>query len=236
MQAVYDLSKYPCNFNFFEFLVASTTAGCNHVVFDDSKGYKSKFPKAETIRRVESILMPACELAGVTHEFGYGTGYDPGYHISVVLEAYKKNGRIEKLKSPLPPKDVRYTVTLRNSKRYKERNSDRDSWLRFALEIGAVVIEDHDDEPIDLLERMSLYCGAEMNYMVANGPVMLCFLSEAPVTAFMKNVNEAYHREHKFPVGSQLPWFNERQKAVWSGDSYEELIGHRRLVVSDCGS
>ena len=229
MRSVYDLSKYPCNFNFFEFLVASTTAGCTHVVFDDSKGYKAKFPKEETLRRVESILIPACKLAGVTHEFGAGTGYDPGYHIGVVLKAYREFGGIKKLRSPLPPKDIKYTVTLRNSKRYKERNSHRESWLRFAEEIGALVIEDHDDKPIDLLERMAIYSGAEMNYMVANGPVMLCFLSDAPVTAFMKNVNEAYHREHGFPVGSQLPWFTKRQKAVWSGDSYEELRGFGRL-------
>lgn len=225
MRAVYNLAERPCNFNFFEFLVASTTAGCNHVVFDDSRGYKPKYKKDETQRRIESILIPGCELAGVTYEFGEGRGYDPGHHISAVIKAYRKFGRIERLKSALPKGDVKYTVTLRNSTRYPERNSDRKSWLRFAGEIGAVVIEDFGDQPIDLIERMALYMGAEMNYMVANGPGILCFLSEAPFTSIMKNVNLAYHSEHGFPKGSQLPWFTDRQKVVWSGDSYEELLG-----------
>lgn len=223
MQAVYDLSRYPANFNFVEFLVAAVTEGATHIVFDDSKGYKSKFSKDETSRRVASILIPVCDLAGVTHSFGKGAGFDPGYHISTVIKTYKKHGRLTKLKSVLPHGSERFTVTLRLNDRYKERNSDERAWRRFAEEIGAYVIEEYQDKPLHLHERMALYMGAEMNFSVANGPTALCYFSDAPFISFMKNVNPAYHKEHWFPVGSQLPWLNKNQVFIWSDDSYEDI-------------
>lgn len=235
MNAVYDLSRCPVNFNFLEFLIASKTLGAKRILLDDSRGYKAKYSKEETKRRMESIVFPACELADMDCEFGSGSGMDPGYHTSAVIKAFRKCGRIAKLRSVLPVGTERFTVTLRNSKRYPERNSDQASWRKFASEIGAWVIEDFDDKPIHLHERMALYMGAEMNYMVANGPINLCFFSDAPLTAFMKNVNLAYHAEHGFPKDSQLPWFTERQKVVWTGDSYGELSGHRRLGDGDGG-
>ena len=223
MHAVYDLSRYPANFNFLESLVAAATLGSKHIIFDDTRGYRAKFSKSETLRRVESILVPACALAGCTHSFGSGSGRDPGYHISTVLKVYREQGRLEKLRSVLPAKQEKYTVTLRKSKRYPERNSDEQSWRRFASEVGAIVIDDYDAKPIHLHERMALYAGAEMNYLVANGPIGLLMFSDYPYTAFMKNVNPAYHKEHGWQVGTQLPWANERQRFVWADDGYENI-------------
>lgn len=222
MQAVYDLSRYPANFNFFEFLVAATTLGAKHIVFDDTSGYLPKYSRKDLGERVKSILEPACALAGCTFSYGRGKGLDPGYHIDVVVKAFHETGGIKRLVSVNPPAKVDYTVTLRNSKRYPERNSS-DDWRRFADEIGAVVIEDYGDKPIHMHDRMALYCGAKMNFTVANGPMYLCMFSEAPYMAFMKNVNPVYHTEHEFPVGSQLPWAVKNQTCVWSGDSYDEI-------------
>jgi hypothetical protein len=226
MQAFYDLSRYPANFNFVEFLVAASTLGADHIVLDDSQGYKAKFPKVETGHRVASILEPACALAGCTHEFGRKKGIDPGYHISAVLRVFKEKGELKKLKTVLPPKTEKYTVTIRNSSRYKERNSNAEAWRKFASEIGALVIEDYADKSIHLHERMALYAGAEMNYLVANGPIGLLMFSDYPYTAFMKNVNPAYHQEHGWPVGTQLPWANGKQLFVWANDDYENIRRH----------
>jgi hypothetical protein len=225
MQAVYDLAKYPANFNFLEFLVAAKTLGAKHILFDDLNGYRPKFSKSDTLARVESILKPACALAGCTYDFGRDKGLDPGYHMSAVLKLYKQVGRIEKLKSVLPPKDVKYTVTLRNTKRYEYRNSGPD-WRRFAEEMGAFVIEDFGDNPVSLHERMALYAGAKMNFFVANGPVTLCLLSDYPYMAFMKNVNDAYHAEQGWERGSQLPWRVKDQHLIWTGDEYENIRRH----------
>lgn len=226
MRAVYDLSRYPTNFNFVEFLVAATTRGATHIVFDDTKGYRPKFSKEETAKRLESILLPACALAGAGYSFGRGSGgdIDPGYHIAAPIKAFRDVGRLAKLKTVLPPAGERYTVTIRNSKRYKERNSDEESWRRFASEIGALVIEDFDTKPIHLHERMALYAGAEMNFVGANGPVALLMFSDYPFMAFYKNANPDYQKEHGFPVGSpSLPWTNERQKFFWGPDDYESI-------------
>lgn len=225
VEACYDLSRYPANFNFIEFLVAARTMGATRISFDTSS-VRPKFTPYETQKRIASILIPACELAGCDYTFDKGSKYiDPGYHMDVLIKTFHAYGKLEKLKSVLPPGNERYTVTLRNSSRYPQRNSG-DDWRRFAKEIGAFVIEDYGDEPIDLRKRMALYAGAEMNYFVANGPMMLCVCSDYPFTAFMKNVDEKYHAEHGFPVGSQLPWLTDKQRFVWLPDTYENLRAH----------
>lgn len=222
MKACYDLSRYPCNFNFVEFLVAAATFGATHITLNDAV-IKGKYAKYETERRLKSIVEPACTLAGCTFDYGYSGGIDPGYHISAVLKAYQETGGIKKLHTVKPAAGNDYTVTIRNSDRYPQRNSGK-YWRRFAEEIGAVVIEDYGDAPIHMHDRMALYAGARMNYFVANGPMVLCFFSDYPFTAFMKNVDRDYHARHGFHVGTQLPWCGKNQRLIWGDDSYERLI------------
>lgn len=226
MRACYDLSRYPANFNFVEFLVAAATLGATHVAIDRSKGIKGKYPKDETARRLTSIVEPACALAGCTFDYG-SVGIDTGYHISSVLSVWSEVGEIKKLQTVKPAVQCDYTVTIRKSTRYPERNSGR-GWKRFADEIGAVVIDEYDESPMHLHDRMALYAGAKMNYLVANGPAALLMFSDYPYTAFMKNVDRVYHARHGFPVGSQLPWANENQRCIWSDDAYEALIDAHR--------
>lgn len=222
MQAVYDLTRYPANFNFLEFLVCSRTLGSDHVRFDNSRGYQAKYSREDTKRRMQSICEPACALAGMTFDYGEGKGIDPGYHIDAVLRVYEQCHGISKLKTVLDPKDVKYTITMRNYKRYEHRNSG-ESWRRFAEEIGALVIEDYTDHPIHLHERMSLYAGAKMNFFVANGPGSLCVFSDLPYIQVMKNIDVAYHKACGYPPGSQYPWRVENQHLVWSDDDLDTL-------------
>jgi hypothetical protein len=221
MRAVYSLDQYPANFNFLEWLVAAKTLGATSVVFDQSNGYKPKFTKEDTAKRMDSILEPSVALAGLEYEYGSGPGLDPGYHISNVLRVYRKVGRLEKLKSVKPPVKCKYTVTLREYGRYKERNSSPD-WRRFAEEVGAVLIEDYSKKPIHLHDRMALYAGAGMNFMVGNGPGSLLMYSDYPYIIFNGKVNRQYHKEHGW-LDEPLPWANENQRVIWEVDTYENI-------------
>lgn len=213
MIAGYSLSDSPASFNFIEFLVAATTNGVDQIVFDLSQGAK-KFKGLELEERIHSILIPACKIAGVAWSFGKCDWYPP-YHMSAVLDAYKKHGFIKKLRSESKG-GARATVTLRNYERHPEKNSSEE-WRKFANRIGALVIEDYYDRPISLEERFSLYAGAEMNYFGQNGPLALCLFSDYPYTAYIpaKGRWEVYHKEHGW-YRNQLPWANEKQKVIWS--------------------
>jgi hypothetical protein len=230
MRAVYRLDQYPANFNFLDHLVASKTLGATEMLFNDSDGYKAKFTKEETARRMQSILEPACALAGMDYEYGEGQGIDPGYHISNVLRVFRQVGKLEKLKSVKEPVKCKYTITIRDYQRYKERNSDVPAWRRFAEEVGAVVIEDYSTKPIHLHDRMALYAGAEMNFMTGNGPGSLLLYSDYPYVIFNGKVNRAYHKEHGW-LDEDLPWANEKQKVIWEPDTYENI----KRVSSELG-
>jgi len=223
--AIYDLARYPVNFNFIEFLVASASLGAKYILLDHSKGVRPKYSMEETMQRLHSIIEPACALAGCTYEYGSGigggSGLDVGYHLSAVLEVYR-HMPIKKLTSVLPAKTNKYTVTLRNSDRYAERNGNEKAWLDFAERIGATVIPDYTDNPIHLHDRMAYYAGAKMNYFVGNGPASLCLFSDYPYTVFMSNVDDAYCQKHGFWL-KQLPWANNRQKLVWAQDTEENI-------------
>jgi len=221
LNAVYDLSRYPANFNFLEFLVAATTRGATHIAFNEENGVRPKFSLIQTMERLESIVFPSCKFAGCTYGAG-SEGIDPGYHISAVMKAWKDTGRIRKL-TPPEPIPCKYTVTLRDYDRFPQRNSNREVWLEFAREIGAVVIDDWYRKKITIEKRFALYAGADMNFMVATGPSALCMFSEVPYCIWLKAPNKAYHQEHGFPVGSQLPWANDRQVCLWEEDSRENL-------------
>lgn len=218
----------PANYNFFEFLVSATTLGATRIALDTTH-ISGKFSREDTQRRIENILIPGCELAGVEVCISSEGEDIANYHISALIDAYNRVGTLKKLKSVLPPGNERYTVTLRDYDRYPRRNSNRENWLKFAKTIGARVIDDWYLCPIGLHERMALYAGAEMNFHVANGPAILCYLSDAPITAFLKNVDADYHARHGFPVGSQLPWLNKNQRFVWRDDTYENLMAHNPL-------
>lgn len=223
MDAVYKLNTSPANFNFLEFLVSAKTLGATSIVIDNSK-FNKKYPVCETVERLESIVEPACALAGLPFKYGVrnGTEIDCGYHMSLPIMLYKKYGRIEKLSSVLPKGTADYTITLRNYYRDEERNSNEEAWLKFADEIGAVVIRDWCDEKIHLHDRMALYAGAKMNFFTNNGPAALCVFSDYPYTLFVKKFVKAYHDIH-WPENTQVPWANENQRTFWQTDSYENI-------------
>lgn len=233
MNAVCDLANIPANFNFLEFLLCAATHGADHIVLDESGGYK-KFKGDALKERMTSIIEPSCALAGCGFSYsskGKCEGPRFGYHVSLLLKTYADFGKIVKLSSVLPAGSEEFTVTLRSYERHPERNSGGD-WRKFAKDIGAMLIEDYSVGKMPLHKRMALYAGARMNYFVVNGPCSLALFSDYPYTVFMKNINVDYHLRHGW-YRTQLPWARGPQKCVWDKeDTYANLMEEFECCVA----
>ena len=231
MLACYNLREQQASFDYFQWLVTAKTRGATSVRLHVAEGIKkknAKYDAAEGLRRYENIIKPGAVLAGLESTEGPLEGERFYHGIGGVIKTYQEIGSIKKLKGVLPVGGYKYTVTLRNAAR-EQRNSNVENWLKFAKAVDAFVIQDYRDKPIGLHERMALYEGAEMNYMVSNGPAILCILSEAPC-AILKIAPEAegsgsakFLESEGLPKGTQYSWFNNRQRLFWCDDTYENI-------------
>lgn len=223
MRALYSLNRRIAGFDFFNWLVMQKRGTV--VSFDISQPKSTKFSYDEIMSRYESILKPGCALAGMTYdELGKGDSTSGGQQQLVNL--VNSGGSFIRLKSVLPPGNERYTVTLRNFRRFPHRNSNEAVWREFADEIGARVIPDYEDKPIHLHERMALYAGAEMNFFVTNGPVMLCFLSEYPAMGF--DVQNSPMTPIGIPMGKPYPFLLPQHKQIYEPAEPEVIRRHFR--------
>lgn len=192
-----------------------------------------KYPKEMALSRFENILKPVCSLFGLPYSVGERVdGFTCGHHYGQVNMFHKRHG-IKKL--PLNDSYGGYvTVTIRDSIRFKSRDSNRKEWDRLIrwLEKSekVVVLEDREKDPICVIERMKLYSGAKMNLGVSNGPMALCHFSDAPYLTF-KMIPEGEGakelRDHMarggFPEGSQLAFRTKKQELVWELDTFETM-------------
>lgn len=223
MIAQYDLSRKIAGFDFFCWLVLAAEAGAKTIAFDTRNPKSSKFTQEEIARRYESILKPGPALLGMgSIESPEGQNIKGGQQ--ELVDHCKAGGTFPRLKSVLPPGKEKYTVTLRNTRRWPNRNSREADWRTFAAEIGARVIEDYDVEPMHLHERMALYAGAEMNFFVTNGPVMLCFLSEYPAMGF--DVQQSPMIPLGIPMGEPYPYLLDQHRQVYEPDTLENIRKH----------
>lgn len=212
-------------FDFFPWLVMQAQAGATEIVLDASKPRATKWPIETVRRRFESIVEPGPALLGLPFRHGKdGVQLAPYHQRDLVRLAYA-GVKFPRLRSVRPPALERYTVTLRRTQRVESRNSREDDWRTFAAEIGACVIEDYDVQPIHLHERMALYAGAEMNFFVTNGPVMLCFLSEYPAMGF--DVQSSPMTSFGVPFGEQYPFLiPEKHRQIYEPDTLDNLRKH----------
>lgn len=220
--ALYQLSKRIAGFDFFIWLVMQKAGGAEAVAFDTSNPSRKRWPPEVVMQRYESILKPGPALLDMeSFEGSEGLQYG-GYTQPELIAACRAGLQLPRLTSVLPPANVQYTVTLRKDARLPHRDSDEPAWRTFASEIGAVVIEDYDVNPIGLHERMALYAGAEMNFFVTNGPVMLCFLSEYPAMGFDVQNSPPQGIE----PGGQYPWLLPQHRQIWEPDTLENIRKH----------
>jgi hypothetical protein len=217
---IYDLRQKIAGFDFFTWLVMQKT----DVSFYATSTKTDKFTKAEALRRYESILKPGVALAGLHYdELGEGSSTKGGQQD--LVNHCRSGGTFKRLKTVQPKGKERYTITLRTTRRWLHRNSKEAVWRDFAKEIGARVIPDYEIEPIHLHERMSLYAGAEMNFFVTNGPVILCFLSEYPAMSF--DVQQSPMIQLGIPMGGQYPFLlPDRHRQIYEPDEPEVIRRH----------
>lgn len=220
VKARYNLNSKDCpaTFDFYYWAVSARSRGATEIVIDDHEVRITKYPEDVVRKRIETIIIAGMSLIGLPWRIGT-EGDLVGTHWSQFLDPDFK-----RLISPLRPKKVRYTVTLRNIAHSGYRNSDIPLWREFAAHIGAHVIEDAEEHPTPLLERVALYAGAEMNFGVVNGPISLLFLTPYPVTMFDCGANPAGWRAHEVAKGSQWHWALPQQRLVWAKPTMDRML------------
>ena len=224
MKSYYSLSNRIAGFDFYPWLVMQASAGATEIVFDISNPNCGKWPYPTVMRRFESILKPGPALLGLKTSMGQRGAEIAPYAQVHLVKRWHQGIRFPRLKSVLPKGSERYTVTLRNTQRSPTRNSDNKVWLDFAKEIGALVIPDYEDKPIHLHERMALYAGAEMNFFVTNGPVILCFLSDYPAMSFDCQIAKMTHMG--VPWGHKYPFCLDNQFQIYESPTAENIRKH----------
>lgn len=238
------LSGDPVTWDFGAFLPSVKTLGADHVHFQYSGHISlSKFGGQENPReiaegRFEHVLKPLALLADCTYDVGPEEieGLRAGWSLGDLSRTFQKEGWIWKYRPKKDPGKRNYvTVTLRNSFRHINKNSNRPVWDRVMNEIGkekeVVLLDECEGKPIPVEERMNLYGHADMNLGTTNGPMILLYASECPYLVFrIIPPNDEIWRQHHwdtgFPVGSQLPFRTKRQKIVWELDDYEIIMKH----------
>ena len=239
----------PTTYDFAVYAVIAKTLGYDSIHFAVTGMAQWKYSQEVGWRRWANICIPLCKLAGLPFTVGPQVEGDVlAYNTGSVEKVYKSKGRIEKLK-PLYTLDKSgyVTITMRESFRNKWRDSNRPEWAKvgeYLMKKGeeVLVLEECEHQPLALEERMAIYSNAKMNLAVGNGPMVMCWLSEAPYLSFQlprgpendyQALVEQWNRM-KFPVGSQLSFKNDKQEIVWGPDDaeliiekYESLVGHR---------
>ena len=231
MIAFYDLQYRHPTYDFFTWLVHVKLLGAVEIVFPPLETWKflmrKKWPREETLRRLDNFLYPGAALAGLPWRTGSEGERHLGSHlyIEVWRDMQKLGCGLPRLRSVLPPGNVRHTVTIRETFYLPYRNSDPDLWRLFGERIGARVIEDTMRQDIGLYERMSLYAGAEMNWGIPNGPLSMLYLTPYPLTEFCDphKFRECFSRQH-IPLNDQIPWFLPKQKLVWQKPTMDSLM------------
>lgn len=231
MIARYDFSAQVASFDFFTWLVHVQSLGATEIVLDTTKFRLSKWDIDEAWKRYHSVIEEGSALAGLPSREGTD-GEVFGSHNLKDIAALPTFNR---LRTVLPKKNARYTVTLRRSTHNPHRNSDEPVWREFAKLIGALVIEDYSVVPIHLYERVALYAGAEMNFGVTNGPLALLYLTNYPFMMFDCISSKKGFAGHGIKKWTQLPWASKDQILVWDQKpKLNEIVNKFELWLETC--
>lgn len=241
--ALYDLARMPTTFDFAVYATMAATLGYEEIRFCVGTIAEWKYPAETGWRRWANICVPMCALAGLKFSVGAPLQGDVlGYKTGDIEALYRREGKIRKLKSILTFEDSGYvTVTMRESFRNKWRDSNRPEWAKIIAWLkdrgeNVMILEECEMQPLALENRMAIYAQAKMNLAVGNGPMVLCWLSDAPYLSFQLPKPEGKDEKYaelvaqwdrmKFPVGSQLSFRVANQEIVWGPDDFETVTKH----------
>lgn len=227
---LYNLGNRPASFDFVTCLATAIALGAKHVRFVLSESWKRKnYSRHQAVERFISIVEPAVALYGLDYSVGEPFGFEPNHILGTATEVYRKYQRIGKIQYPCKAGDY-VTITLRKS-RNPERDSNEAEWRKFADLVGnAIVIPDSEGGTFPLHERMKLYAGARMNFMVMNGPATLCFHSDAPYLVMRTigceasgSTSPASSKANGIYPGFQFPWAIAGQRLSYLPDTAENI-------------
>lgn len=228
---LYDLSKRPASYDFVTCLATSIALGIRHVRFVYGGWKKKNYTLKQAEERWRAIVEPAPALFGITRSVGPRYGVEVNHMLRAAIEVYKKYGKIGKI--PIECKAGDYvTLTLRHS-RNPERDSNEEESRKFAeaCDRKVIIVPDWDDCPLDIEDRMRLYAHARMNIGVINGPMTLCFHSDAPYICMRTigceksgSTSPEFSRGNGITPGFQFPWANQDQKLSYLTDSCSNLM------------
>jgi hypothetical protein len=281
LDAVYDLRNAPSTFDFGTFLVVCSQMAQMHGrdsinVTIRAGMYRSKTDRDKLVSepekewRILSILLQLCSLVPMVKT--YTVDYLPPldfqeteplpvpYQASWVSAAwFQRDVSPQVMKAPtyaktLVPDKCDVTLTLRQSKTFKDRNpASLDDWHRVYLELkrrGLVVrvvpdVEDilhdqkyaeHDWMPDvftpaawDMRIRLALYENTSLNIGSANGPVAIMAYTKDCKYLMFDNLRggwtpEKWAEMHGTKPGGQLPWCGLDQRVTHLDSTYENMI------------
>jgi len=130
------------------------------------------------------------------------------------------------------------TITMREAEHWPQRNSIRAEWERVQAWLTrygfhVVVIPDAEtggpnaEYALDLDLRMALYERAVVNLGVSNGPMALCYFTDAPYIVFKiladgcVSTTREFLSAHGFEFGEQ---FSDNGQTVWDDDRADIMI------------
>lgn len=228
---LWDLSNRPASFDFVTCMASAIALGCKHVRFVYGRWKPKDYLDPEA--RFRDIVEPAVALYGLTYSIGERYGMEINHMLGAAIDCYKRHGRIGKIKFHAPQKDY-VTLTLRKSpNRTPARDSREDEWLEFARRCDrkCIVLRDNEDGHLHLHDRMKLYAGAYLNMGVMNGPMTLCFHSDAPYVTFRTigcersgSTAPAFSAKNGITPGFQFPWSGPRQRLGYLDDTIANLL------------
>ena len=228
---LYDLSNRPASFDFVTCLATSVALGVKHVRFVYGGWKRKNYTLKQAEERWRNIVEPAVSLYGLDYSIGEREGLEINHLLIAAVQTYKKTGKIGKIQYPCKRGEY-VTVTLRNS-RDPERNSKDEEWRKFAerCDREVIFIPENEGGILDLHDRMKLYANAYMNMMVIQGPITLCFHSEAPYICMRTIGGEMSGSTSPKMItgltgiteGFQFPWAVENQKLSYMDDTLENI-------------
>jgi len=239
---LYDLANRPASFDFITCLATATGMGCKHVRFVYGNWKRKDYSIKQAEERWRSIVEPASSLFGVDYSIGEREGLEVNHLLAAAVKVYKHIGHIGKIITPCKRGEY-VTVTLRNS-RSPERNSRDEEWREFAdmCDREVIFIKDNEDSSLHLHDRMKLYANAYLNMGVIQGPLTLCYHSDAPYVSMrtIGGVNSGSTSPKMITgltgitEGFQFPWSLPTQRLSYLDDTLEniqrEYRQYQRLV------
>jgi hypothetical protein len=206
-----------------------------------------------------NVFQPMVELFGFRIDpIAVRGHHKPFYGLYDVVEMAEAGIEVPLLKdfrdhSPYNDRKGYITVTLREMSRWKYRNSDVPTWVKFAKyckDKGENVIFIRDtakaqdrlgpwetcpEASLNLKKRAAVYQNAKINFMTGNGPNALVYYDKYPYVIFnnIEEKNEAdensvtragWESMNKMLWGTQFPWALPHQKLVWKKPTLDNII------------